>query len=684
MDVGARNGGGTAAPTPALEPRGAVDRLLFIGLLAGLAVRVWILVAAPLRTSRPALWLAAGTAEDVAFLAALGLVALAASRTRIGARAAGAALALLVPLVSLAHFLWAEGTIYFGHPPRREDFEQALDRRLLTQSIDRSGALRLALVCVFLAGGTAWAFARGRKRGVLRAGPLAAACAAGVAVSAATFAVPLRALARHPATAIAVLLRQPRPKRLGGTFSVPSPERDVLSVRALAPARPAREFVSQRFPLAYRAPARVSTLPPGLRPNLVFVVMEGVRAHEIGAYGSPVTGITPNLDRLAAQGIRVERVWSPGCVSPEGEVAIWYGLLAIPHGLLMNAPKTPLVGLPELLRDAGWRSLLWIHNSDQTFYNEDLFYLPRGFRMIDGRDFDRGDPETNWGKSDRALARRAVDAMDRLEEPFAAMVLTISNHHPFQVPPDATSKLSVALPERRGFVSMPGLPGSIGLHTVPMLKTIHYTDEAVGDFFERARKEPWYPRTVFVVMSDHGLPIVPLEGPPTFHTFEELRHGVPMILVSDLLPKGVVVRGPASLADVLPTALGALGVRGIETGVGEDLLSPERDEARPVVSCDPDASVVNVASGRLTYHGTLPEATPWNPRELEHELLFDTVADPEGRRDLSAERPEELRRLREAALTYLGVYPWVVAQGMSGAPRASVTSAPPATAGTTR
>jgi hypothetical protein len=33
--------------------------------------------------------------------------------------------------------------------------------------------------------------------------------------------------------------------------------------------------------------------------------MEGVRAHELGAWGGTVRGVSPNLDRLAAEGALV-------------------------------------------------------------------------------------------------------------------------------------------------------------------------------------------------------------------------------------------------------------------------------------------------------------------------------------------------------------------------------------------
>jgi arylsulfatase A-like enzyme len=403
--------------------------------------------------------------------------------------------------------------------------------------------------------------------------------------------------------------------------------------------------------------------------------MEGVRAHEVGAYGGSVPGVTPNLDALAVAGTRFDGVWSPGTHTPEGELALWYGLLAVPREIVMTLhPRVSMTGLPEILRRAGWRSFLWIHNSDQTFFGEDRFFLPRGFRMIDGRDFDPAEPRTNWGFSDRTLARRAAVAIDRMEEPFAAMVLTISNHHPFQLPSDAKTQLDVPAAEERGSFHVPGWRDLVGGRTVPMLRTIHYTDEAVGDFFDRVRARPWFSRTVFVIVSDHGLPIAPLGGISSLHRFAELRHGVPWILYSPLLPARPAVPGPSSLADVPPTLLGLLGVDLPASGVGCDRLDPAAcDPERPVFSWNDEGEMLTIATVSRVFHAVIAweRVSGGEGGSLGEEMLYDAGADPEGRRDLSLSEPARVREFRKLARLYLGVYPWLVNHGHSGVPDAA-------------
>lgn len=646
-----------------------------MGALAGLIVRAWILFSSPMPARRPAVWLAEGFLQDAVVLGFAGFLVLVLAGALVPEPASRIGFGLVISLIVLLHLVWAEAIVYFGHPPRREDLDLALDARFITQSLERGAIVRATLGVLFLLLVVRGISSRARRAD--HAWPSRRRFFLGSVVALASAAVPRGdppgETARNVLVALARLERSVPVRQPGVPLSIPPPVLPELSVRELAPQTQRRIFVSDSHPLAHVPPPRSAAapvLPAGLRPNVVFVLMEGVRAHEVDVREGKLSGLTPNLDRLAAEGIVVDRAYSPGTHSPDGELGVWYGLLATPHVVLMTMqPETPLTGLPELLREAGWKSLLWIHNSDQTFYREDRFYLPRGFRMIDGRDFEPSEVGTNWGKSDRVLVARALTALDRLPEPFAAMMLTISNHHPFQLPADARSRFEVDQPEHRGYVSIPWLASLMGRHTVPMLKTIHYTDEAVGELIEGARKSPWFSRTLFVIASDHGLPILPLEGAPTPHGFAELRHRVPLIFWSPLLRGGRRVPGPASLADIPTTLLGLLGLGPVHPGLGSDLLDPaDADPDRPVIAWDGESRVVSIWTRHWAYHGTLPPGTLWNPETFTGEILIDSDADPLGLRNVSAAHPGIVERLRRFARVYFDVYPWVVSAGRSGTP----------------
>jgi hypothetical protein len=633
---------------------------------AGLAVRLLTIVRLPLGAHRPLPGLLLGMAEDSAIAAALLLLLrpLGVAGRRLGE-------GLLVGLLGL-HVLWSEVISYFGHPPTRSDLFQAAQARFFVFSFDPFALVRL----IALAGAVVLGLRmihRARPR------PETATGLALTAVAAFALSVGLGRLLeddevyRNPMVALWRLPSGDVLPAAGLPDTAPGPpRRPATEIRELLPDLAADAFPSVDFPLAHRDPTRppsAPSAPPGLKPNIVFLVMEGVRAHEVGAFGGSVAGLTPNLDRLASSGVRVLGATSPGTNSPEGEVALWYGLLPTPGSIVIaHHPDAASSGLPEILRAAGWRSFLWIHGSDQAFYREDRFYLPRGFRMLDGRHFDPDSPRTNWGFSDKVLMTRALAALDALPEPFAAMVLTISNHHPFQVPPDAREVFSFTAAEHRGYFQAPGIAELMGRHTVPMLRTVHYTDEAVGDFFAGARGRAWFERTLFIVTSDHGIPIVPVEGIPSLHRFLLLRHGVPLIFSSSWLQGGRTLAGPASLVDVPATILGLLGIPGLRAGTGRDLFADGYAEERPVVTWNGTARTISLLGRRYDYHGSMGRGRPPGADSLENDWLVEPASDPDGTTNLAARQPGVVGRMRRIAGAYLELYPWLVRSGRSGIP----------------
>jgi arylsulfatase A-like enzyme len=520
------------------------------------------------------------------------------------------------------------------------------------------------------------ALAARRARKAWSSAPLwIAAGAACLLVAVGAWGLEASQAAANPAFAAARLLSERVPVSSEGVAVVPAPHLPESAIHALAPDVPESSWVDARYPLAHRVSERsplAPHAPDGLRPNVVLLVMEGVRARSMEAYGARTKGITPNLDRLAAEGVVVEDAYSPGTHTPEGELGLWYGLEPMPHEVAMTTrPGIAVNGLPDILRSWGWQDVLWIHGGDQTFYRRDRFYAPREIQMVDGRDFPASGVRTNWGYSDRELARATVRALDRLDEPFLAMSLTVTNHHPFQVPADSTDAFTIDHEEEHGLVSVPGVGALAARHTVPMLRTVHYTDEAIGLFFSLARRRPWYSKTLFIVTSDHGLPVMPLNGPMTPHRFARLRHRVPLLFVSDLLKeKGVRVPGAASQIDVMPTVLGFAGHPEIVPGLGRDLLDPATaDPDRPVVCWDTEARMANVFTARWGYHGTLADVSSGAAPRLVNEILVDEKNDQDGVANVAAAHPDVVARLRAAAVAYLDVYPSLLVNGKTGLPQ---------------
>ena len=113
-----------------------------------------------------------------------------------------------------------------------------------------------------------------------------------------------------------------------------------------------------------------------------------------------------------------------------------------------------------------------------------------------------------------------------------------------------------------------GLPQQIAIS--PLVKCIGYTDYALGKFFQKVSREPWFNNTLFVVTADHSSGDL-LEKYRT----SVLRFAVPMLLYapgSTLC--GLDTTTTVQHADLLPTLLTLLGYEHPVLSYGNDMLDP--------------------------------------------------------------------------------------------------------------
>lgn len=125
---------------------------------------------------------------------------------------------------------------------------------------------------------------------------------------------------------------------------------DVLGVRLLA-------LVMCTSAVAFDAAAQEAGTPSAAgRPNILWISSEDNGPH-LGAYGDPVA-TTPELDRLAARGLRFTSAWANAPVCAPSRTAIITGVLPTTTGGMHMRSEAPLPAsirmFPQLLREAGY------------------------------------------------------------------------------------------------------------------------------------------------------------------------------------------------------------------------------------------------------------------------------------------------------------------------------------------
>ncbi len=132
---------------------------------------------------------------------------------------------------------------------------------------------------------------------------------------------------------------------------------------AATPPAPNREpaFVVPGRAEAATAKLEAFTTRTGRRPNVLVILMDDVGWGDFGCYGGGVAvgAPTPNVDRLARQGLLLTSCYSEPSCTPT-RASIMTGRLPMRHGLLvppmygMPGGLTGEVTLPQLLSDAGY------------------------------------------------------------------------------------------------------------------------------------------------------------------------------------------------------------------------------------------------------------------------------------------------------------------------------------------
>ena len=321
------------------------------------------------------------------------------------------------------------------------------------------------------------------------------------------------------------------------------------------------------------APVRRDTTPPAERTlpikNVVVILMESFAGHSVGALGRP-GNITPYFDKLSKEGLLFERFFSNGTHTHQGMFATMACFPNLPgFEYLMQTPEGShkLSGLPELLGARNFDDV-YVYNGDFAWDNQSGFFSNQGMTTFVGRN-DFVDPvfsDPTWGVSDQDMFNRGLEELKKREgkAPFYALLQTLSHHTPYALP----TPLPVEPVTDRG---------SLNEH----LTAMRYSDWALGQFFEKARKEPYFKETLFVVVGDHGF-----GNEQQISEMDLGRFNVPLLFIGPGIqekfgPRSDIV---GTQVDIVPTIMGRLGGEFRQQCWGRDLLTlPAGDKGSGVI-----------------------------------------------------------------------------------------------------
>ena len=121
------------------------------------------------------------------------------------------------------------------------------------------------------------------------------------------------------------------------------------------------------------------------RPNIVFIMTDDHAAHACSAYGSKVN-TTPNMDRIATAGMRMDNVFCTNSICAPSRATILTGTYSHRNGVptLMTDFDYRLPTFPQVLQGAGYTTALF----GKWHLGHNPVNLPRGFddwRILPGQ-----------------------------------------------------------------------------------------------------------------------------------------------------------------------------------------------------------------------------------------------------------------------------------------------------------
>lgn len=284
--------------------------------------------------------------------------------------------------------------------------------------------------------------------------------------------------------------------------------------------------------------------------NVVIIILESFSS-EYSGFLSGDKGYTPHLDSVLRESLVIKQAFANGTQSYEALPAIIAGMPSLmdrPYSG-SNYADNAIESLPFILGQEGYHTSFF-HGGNNGTMGFSNFTRMAGVDLYYGRDEynNNDDFDGHWGIWDEPFLQNFALQLNRYPQPFFTAVFTLSSHHPYNVPISYKDKFN---------------EGSL-----PILKSIRYTDYALGRFFTSARRMPWFNNTLFVITADHAAQAI--------ERVYNTSTGMFSIPLAFYCPSDSTLKGPGEVTgqqtDILPTVLDYLGYPKPFFGFGESLL----------------------------------------------------------------------------------------------------------------
>lgn len=405
------------------------------------------------------------------------------------------------------------------------------------------------------------------------------------------------------------------------------------------------------------------------KPNILFILADDLGWKDVGFHGSDIR--TPNLDKLAAGGVRLEQCYAQPMCTPSraalltGRYPLRYGLQTgvIPTGATYGLPTDEWL-LPQALKDAGYATAIigkWhLGHADKKFWPGQRGFDHQYGPLIGEIDYFTHECEgkVDWYREGKVLKQKGYsttllgnDAVQYLDAhdpatPFFLYLAFNAPHTPYQAPPEYLDRYpQIADANRRAYAA-----------------SITALDDQVGRVIAALEHRKLRERTLIVFMSDNGgtrnalfagamadvskVKIPCDNGPYREGKGMNYEGGTRVVALANWpghLPAGGVVNEMIHIVDWYPTLARLAGASTARCKPLDGLdvwetLSEGKPSPRTelVYNVEPFRAAVRQGDWKLVWRATLPSSVE----------LFDIPRDPSEQHNLAAQHPDTVTALQ--------------------------------------
>ena len=310
----------------------------------------------------------------------------------------------------------------------------------------------------------------------------------------------------------------------------------------------------------------IDTLLTTQQPNIIVILLESCGGQFTEISGR--TDITPNLNRLAHEGIYFTNCYANSWRTDRGTLCTWSGYPSFPTMSVMKMPSKSrsLPNIARTLQQERGYSTHYLYGGDINFTNMRSYLVSGGFSDLTWKDDYTKEEQTSakWGVRDDITFQTLTELTQTMRQPFLIGYSTLSSHVPWDVP--------------------------IHHFDDEVLNAFYYLDQCVGNFIQQLRQSDLWNNTLVIMLPDHGIVYADLDES------NPLLNHIPMLWVGGAVKQPRRIEQVCNQTDLPATLLGQLGIAHDDYTFSRDVLSVTYKNPFAIHTYDDGYTIIDSAS----------------------------------------------------------------------------------------